>query len=199
MELINKRKTGFSLLELVISIAILGIISVSLSIVFTRGYSVFKIEKSRNLMQEESRTAIDIVDSWIRKTYSVLSSYTALDLTVYTTDAQVLILKIQSIDADSALISGTYDYLIFKINPSNSARLEKITYADAASTRTSGTLTIALHLNSLAFTYYDSTGIQLAADYENSVLIKTLISSQEVAGGTTNTSQLSSETKIRNK
>lgn len=190
---------GFTLVELTITIGILGIVSTVLALIWANFDTTFYIQQSKNALQRETRSALDSVNSWTKKSAEVVSIWTAPDLAEYATDSSEIILKVQAIDANNNLIALTYDYVIFKADNAESNKLKRLIYADAASSRNNSTAVYSDNLNSLNFTFYDPGGVELIVNYENTVLIKTNIITQEVVRGTTNQVNLTTETKIRNK
>lgn len=193
------KKNGFSLLELLITMAVLGIISVVLTSIYIDTNKTFKIQKSQTLLQTESRNSLDFIDTWTRRASTIMTSYTTADLTVYTTSSTVLVLQVPSIDASQNILSNKYDYFVYKANVSSPMNLEERIYADASSARATSTKNLDQHLSSITFSYYDSSNNLLAANFDTASIIKTTITSEEVVSGKTNTVTVDSESKIRNK
>lgn len=193
------KNKGVSLIELLIAMAIMSIISLTLILIFTQSFKTYYIQESQTQLQIQTRYSLESINNWVKKSSTVVATYTAQDTTVYTTSTSVLVLKVLSIDASNNLIANTYDYIIFRRNPSNTAELQQITYANIASSRSSGTKIIGYYINALTFTYFDSSNIELVADFQNSVFITSEITSQEVVRGKTNTVNYKTQSKLRNK
>lgn len=195
----KKNKQGFSLLELIITMAIFSLISLVLVVIFIQTYETFYIQENQTQLQVETRYSLDTINNWVKKASSVISSYTPPGETAYETSDSVIILQVAAIDEDQNIIADTYDYLIFQADPSNPSELQQIIYADESSDRTTGTRTIAHYLNSLSFSYFDSSNNQLIENFENSVFVTIELNSEEVVRGKTNKANFKTQTKLRNK
>jgi len=194
-----KRKNGFSLIELIIAISILGLLTGVFVDAYIKSKNNFDTARSQNMLNENTRTSLDITINWIKKSSSVISSYTAPDNSSYTASSQTAILKIPSIDGSQNIIADKYDYVIFRPDPANSKLLRELIYPDAASSRTIANRVINQNLYSFQAIYYDSGGNTLSQNYEQTKYIKVTINSQEVIRGKTNQVELNSKVKLRNK
>lgn len=195
----NRINMGFTILETVIAIGILGVVSLAILQIYISTQTTFYVQEARTSLQSDTRYSLDRINSWIKQSSSVISTYTASDDTVYNTDENELILKVPSVDANSNVINNKFDYLVFFPDTTDSTLLQQITYPDATSSRDNNTKIISDHLSSVAFVYYNSSGNQIMTGYEDSVIIKTNISTEEVVRGNTLQVQLNTESKLRNK
>lgn len=191
------KKNGFGLIEAIITIGILAAISAVLIESYLKSQSTFDIQTSKATLQTATRNALDSINNWVKLSSSVISSYTN-DSQSYTTNNTTLILEVPAIDANQNIISGIYDYVVFKPDATYPHELKEIVYPASESARTAKNRIVNQKLQTLGFIYYNSSNNEITQNYEETVKIKTTISSQEVIRDTTNTQTFSTTTKLRN-
>lgn len=192
------KRSGFGLIEVIVVIAILGIISGVFIQSYLNSKKTFDIQKSKSALQTETRNSLDQVSKWIKLSNSVLSTLT-INSKTYTTSDTTLILQVPSIDEDQDIIPNSYDYVIFKPNATYPDQLQQIIYPDSHSSRDQLDRTINQNLSTIEFKYYNSSDAEITQNFENSVSVDTAISSEEVISDTTNTVTFNTKTKLRNK
>jgi|GEM_PF-2893374 len=201
MTLLKSKKAGqgFGILEVVITIAILGIISVVIIDIYIKSHNTFEIQKDKASLQTSTRSALDIISTWVKKSSSVVSVYTAPDNSVYITSAASLALKVPSIDTNGNTIAGAYDYVIFLPNQTDSNKLEEFIYSSTGSSRQNIEREICQNLKNIEIKYLDSNSSEITENYEASVLLKINLSSEEATHGETITAELNTQAMLRNK
>jgi len=194
-----KSKKGFGILEVVITIAILSIISVVIIDVYVKSHNTFEIQKDKASLQTSTRSALDTISTWVKKSSSVVSVYTAPDNSIYTTSSASLALKVPSIDTNGNTIAGVYDYVIFLPNQTDSSKLEEFIYSSTGSSRQNIERVICQNLKNIEIKYLDSNSSEITENYEASVLLKINLSSEEATHGETITAELNTQAMLRNK
>ncbi|MDD3480956.1 MAG: prepilin-type N-terminal cleavage/methylation domain-containing protein [Patescibacteria group bacterium] len=124
-------KRGFTLIEVIISMVVLGVIIAAMSAIYAVSLREFKIEKNRNEMQRSINFASDELGKNIKQAINIPENYDT-----YTRGPETLITELPSIDSDEEyLYNGSdlrTDYIIYYLSGSE---LHKITLADPLSSR----------------------------------------------------------------
>lgn len=192
-------RKGISLIEIIITIGIILIVMPVLAFVFYETSNTFAVQKSKNFLQIETRNNLDEINKWIKNAVNVMDSYTAPDNSVFDSGIDTLVLQIYSIDENNNIIPETYDYMVFY--PDNlDPKLYKIKfYANEASSRNIADRILNHHLKSIVFRYFNSSGEEISENLADTKNITINIASEEVVHGKTNTIELGSQNKLRNK
>lgn len=182
-------KKGFTVIELVVVLPIAVACMAFLGYIFYFQYWVFNAQSAELAITYDARQSLDSINQYIRQSYRVASSYST-----YTTGAQTLVLQLQSINASSQPISGSYDYVVVYLSGTN---LYLQVFPNASSTRTASTKKIASDINtsSFGFTYNNATYsavTKVTTTMAITATVKNQISSQ------TRSITVSSEAKLRN-
>jgi len=181
--MINKNSFGFTVIELTVVVAIVGICSLILVDSFIGHNRIYKTETAELNVTSDARGALDDIDNYVRQATRTLSSYST-----YTAGSQVLILQIQSVNSSNQLVPGTFDNVVYYLSGSD---LVRTIYPDASSTRVSGTKKLASNVTGLSFTYDN-------ADYSLVQTVATNLSITENAGNASRSITLTSDAKLRN-
>ncbi len=125
------KKNGLTLIELIVTITILGILSITFSNIYIESLKTFETESAQSILQTDSQTAIDRIINETKGAQKVESSYST-----YTTGETVMVLAIPAIDEDQAIIyNGSVvvsDYIIYYLQ---SGSIHRKIYADDESVR----------------------------------------------------------------
>lgn len=156
------RKSGYTLVEALLAIAISVPVVLVLVSIFNATYKTYSIETARAQLALQDDGAVRRLDRLISQALSVSASHGS-----YTTGGGTLVLQLPSVDVNQKIIPVTYDYVIYQVDPVNPTKLLEISQVDAASHRTAGSRAVVNHLSSITFRYYDSTGSQLGSNYAN--------------------------------
>jgi prepilin-type N-terminal cleavage/methylation domain-containing protein len=189
---------GFGLIEVLVTIAILGIISVVFIQSYLNSQKTFDVQKSKSALQTETRNSLDQIAKWVKLSTSVVSTLT-VDNKTYTTSSEIIILKVLSVDDDQDVIADTYDYIVFQPNSIYSNQLDQMIYPDNNSSREQTSRTLDKNLSAIEFKYYNNSDAEITQNFEDTVSVNTAISSVEVIRETTNTVTFSTKAKLRNK
>jgi len=145
------RKKGLTLVELLISIVILGIIFSATASLFSVAIKNYQVSSTQAVLQRETNLAVDNITREIKQSIEIPENY------VVGRSPTVLILALPSIDENENFIydgsSLEKDYITYSLDGTN---LHKTVSANLSSTRSqkNGTDKIVLsNISSLEFTY----------------------------------------------
>ena len=178
-----KSQKGLTLIELLISITLLGLLLGVFTSVYTNGVKVYQREFKQANLQNENRIVLDRIISDIKQAYSVDQTSTATSL----------ILLLPAIDEDGDILYEgddqfkTDQFIYLKSGQS----LVKIIAPDIDSTREAVDKTILDKVSSLTFTYLP--------DLETAEQIEVTLQTQDTAGKNTITINNTSKATLRNK
>ena len=150
---INNR--GITLVETMIGLAISALLVVILSYCLIIVLRLNEAQKNNFRPHYFHGSRIYRISSSIQQSSQILSS-AVISGTTYTTSSTVLVLKIPTVDSLGQIISGSYDTVVYRRNPSDLSELQEITDAQAGSTRFDGTHIIARFVRKPAFRYNNS-------------------------------------------
>ena len=174
---------GFTLIEVVVVIAIFAVCAVVLASLFIGQNRIYKVETAELNVTSDARNALDDIDNYTRLANRTLASYSS-----YSAGSQVLILKIQSVNASNQLLPTAFDYVVYSLTGSDFSRQ---IFPDATSARLAQTKKLASKVNSLAFTLNN-------ADFALVTQVATDITVEENAGVQNRAITLSSKARLRN-
>ena len=178
-----KKSRGFTLIELVVVIALVVGVSLVLVNLFIGQNRIYKTQTSELNVTNGARAALDEIDAQVRAANQVVASYST-----YNSGPQTLILQTPSVDAQNKIISATFDNVVFYLSNGD---LMRLIAAHPSSSRAGGTKKMAGSVTSLNFTY----------DNGNFALVKqvsTDLTVAESAGSQTRSVSASSKAKLRN-
>jgi len=108
---VSQNRPGLTFIELLISIAVIGVVVVVIVAVLASQNSSFREEAIRNrLTTDETQTLNDIQYNLISGS-QIEASYT-YDSTVYTTDSDTIVIAMPTIDATGGLVANSSDMYI---------------------------------------------------------------------------------------
>ncbi len=190
------KSKGFSLIELLVIVAIASFIILSILSLYSIGQRYFLSGSARTDVLRSTRQVLNWISRDIKEGIQVLPSWD-----VYTTSNTCLILQVPSLDSNGLIIDidNEFDYIIYRLNSEYPSRLERIIDAkDGVSSRADTSRVIATDVNSFQLS---SGGVDLSAvsDFSqvSSVYI-TMITAQNLLGRTYQET-LNAGLKLRNK
>lgn len=145
-------QTGFTLTELLISTALIGILTVFLASIYIGTTSLFSQQSLEIQVVQAATRLTDVLLENIRTAEFVVDTLTVSPDT-FTTGTDTLILAIPSIDASQDPIVGTYDYYIFYQDQINTTDFRWKLVPNVASSRTSFDKLAAEEITNLSITY----------------------------------------------
>lgn len=156
---------GFTVMEAVSVLGIMTMVLVMVSEMFASGYNIYILQSARIGAEVGAVFAARAVSEATRDAMAVEASST-INGTLYTSDADTLVLKLPSIDSSNNVIAASYDYIAIFNDPSDSTLVKRATQITGASKRPTGTKLITTSNSVLRFRYNepvitDSTRVQL--------------------------------------
>lgn len=150
-------KRAFTLVELVIGMALTGIIVLVLGNIFVTNVRLFRDESSAIAITDTNKIALDEITNQIRESQSIAASCTPCGAD--TTGANVIILQLWPLNSSGEPFdgSGNYDYIVYKRDSTDNTILKKIVYPHATSTRAAVNNVLSTDVNILTFTYDNAT------------------------------------------
>ena len=186
-------KKGISLVELLISFAIIGLIGFLVGSVYVAHYRLFSNQNTAIDVSTQNKLALSEISNQIRQSESIVATCTPCGSD--TTSASILILRLWPLDASSEPIdpgTSNYDYIEYKRDATDNTKLVRTTYPYASSSRQSGTHIVAISVSDLSFAYDNGTPSQAAQ-------VTTSVTTTATAGTKTQTVTESAKSDLRNK
>lgn len=180
-----------SLADSLIAIFILTLIIGVLIGVYLTYNNVIKIQIAYNELNANSTIAISKISKNVRQASRVVDA-TTINFTNYSTDHDTLILELPSIDSDQEIISDSYDYLVYFIDPADSTKLKSDIEPSGGSSRSSGEGLISEFVESITFNYNET-------DYLSINEVEIVMVTAQSAGHTEQRMTIQSSVKLRNK
>ena len=150
---INNR--GITLIETMIGLAISALLVVILSYCLVIVLRLNEAQKTVSALTSSTDSGIYRISSSIQQSSQILSD-AVISGTTHTTSSSALVLKIPTVNSSGQIISGSYDTVVYRRNPSDLSELQEITDAEAGSARFDGTHLIARFVTNLLFRYNNS-------------------------------------------
>ena len=150
---INNR--GITLIETIIGLTISALLVVILSYCLIIVLRLNEAQKTVSALTSSTDRGIYRISSSIQQSSQILSSAVIFG-TTHTTSSSALVLKIPTVNSSGQIISGSYDTVVYRRNPSDLSELQEITDAEAGSARFDGTHLIARFVTNLLFRYNNS-------------------------------------------
>lgn len=194
---IRKRKPqGFSLVEVLVVASIMVVIVLSVLSLYSSSQRYFIIESARADMLRDGKQVLSWISRDIKEGIEVLPIWAS-----YTTSNNCLILKIPSVDANGIItnIESDFDYVIYRLNPSNPHRLERIVDGkDGVSSRADSSKVIAEKVGSFILRY-EGVEFSSVTDLSQVSIVDVSLLTQQTIFGRTHQESLRTEVKLRNK
>lgn len=189
MASIIKNNRGLTLAEMLISIAIIGIIGLVLANIIISAYQVVNSQRTYLNLQQESASVLKNISTAAKETISIVNY--PEDTPVYYSSPEKLALKVIGLDASGEPLPEIYDYFIYYLEE-NTHTLKLQIDADPLSLgRQDATLNISNFVDKIIFRYNETD--PLLAD----MITLTLISSDQ-SGARTKTIKAQTSAYLRN-
>ena len=189
--LLSKKTKGLSLLETIIYIFIGVLIIIVISEIFVNQSTLGQKRTSQSDLERSAGVGIETIKTAIQGASTVVLSR-SFSGTAYTSDEDTLILELPSLDGSGNLVLGSYDYIVFFIDPSDSTLLKTTTESAAGSARPENTRIISSFVSSVEFRYNKAS----AAD---STAIDATITTAKTLGTGTLSAKSHAKVNLRNK
>ena len=155
-KLIAWQSPGFTLLELVVTIAIAGIIFTILGAIFLAQMQFFAIQNAIAETQVHAFRALDTTGGFMSSADAVVAGH-VINGTTYSSTDTIAVLELPSIDSTGNIISNAHDYVAIGEDPANASQFMFDIQAAPGSTRLNGKFSKAQLVDKLIFRYNDST------------------------------------------
>ncbi|MDO8513718.1 MAG: prepilin-type N-terminal cleavage/methylation domain-containing protein [bacterium] len=185
-----KKKSGFTLVEILIVIALTSILMGVMFTIYQNNNRSYIIVTAKSDLYRANLRTLDKIRGDIKKSSQLLANYDT-----YSTSTNSIILQMPRLDVSQAPIVNTYNYVVYRLNPSNSRNLERIEIIDSVTT----TQTLNQKVSSISFTPKDNLSNNITANIENTSQIAVVLVLSDISRNLAINSQLSSNETMRNK
>ena len=187
-------KRGFTLVEFLVGFGLVGIISVLVAALYFTNFRLFSNQNASIDINSQNKIAIDEITNQLRQSQAVASSCCGGDASGV--NALVLQLWPLDVNGDPTDPNPNYDYIVYKIDPTDPTRIQKKTVPAAGSTRPASTKVLSTDLaaNGLSFTYAPDNASPQTAEK-----ITVSITTTKTANGKTQTVTQTGNGTLRNK
>ncbi len=179
----KQSNAGFTLIEIVLVIFLVAICGWVASDLFINQNRLYQTQTAELNITGDARMALDDIDNYVRLGNRVIDSYSS-----YTTGSQVLVLRIQAVNASNQLVPASFDTIVYYLSGGG---LYRQIFPDGLSARDATTKKLAGNVNSLSFTYNNASNALVTE-------VTTNITLQEDAGIQNRTITISSKSTLRN-
>ncbi len=152
----RRLRPGLTLVELQIAALIFGGIALLIGGIYFSYTRLFNEDRTSIQVASENRIALDEITNQIRESPGVVINCTICGLST-TSSSTVLIIKLWPLGANGETFeptSGEYDYVVYRLNPSNSTSLIKEIFPNGInSSRIQTSKILAPNTKTILFTY----------------------------------------------
>jgi prepilin-type N-terminal cleavage/methylation domain-containing protein len=149
MRLHNSQRRGFTIIEVVITIAAFAVLMLVILTLFDWQGGNYRQQVAIIRSTSASRSSMQALEPLLLQSHRILSSYT-VNGTLYTTDSDTIVLQLPSYDSSNNNIVNTWDYAAVYTSGSE---LWITVEANAASERDTSTKRVTNLLNTFSVTY----------------------------------------------
>lgn len=183
------KKRGLTLIELLITMGLIGSILIVITSVYLVGFRTFREELASSTVQSDAQTILDAVVTDVKNGILIEPTYD-----IYTTGANTIIIRVPSVNSDEEILyNGSdmlFDRLIYYYEGTN---VHKVTLADPASFRYKNNGNDAIldkRALNLSFTY--------DPDQSTATLVTVNLSSSIQLGNRNKNITISGQARLRN-
>lgn len=196
------KRSGLSLIELLVATAVAGFFILILGQVFIDGWKSYQLQETIGQLQGESRKTVDLMADDIRQATRVVLTYTAPSAVSYTSSYTQLVIQTPAIDSNQDPIVAQFDYIVFRRDPNDSTKVQRLVFPAAVSTRTNqpASQTIGKYNHSLTFSYLNSNNVVLgpSEDFSPSARIGVIVETEAKSFGRQVSRQFNTVIDLRN-
>lgn len=169
----NQLQRGFTLIEILISTFVIGLIAIVLFNIYTGYYTVFAIQQARLEVNGSAREVVEEFRKTALQANRVLLSRSFSGVT-YTSGATTTVFELPAVSSTGSMLSGIYDYVVFY---ATSTEVYKVVEGGAGSVRASSTRHLSSTLSSLVITYNNSN-VTLATSTDIDIQTRAIVKEQ---------------------
>lgn len=191
-----KKKHGITLIELLITIGIIGMVLVVITSVYLVGFRTFREELASSTVQSNAQTILDqiVTDTKNGMLIEPPTNPVTIGAKTFTTGTNTIIIRLPAINSSKQILySGSdmlYDRIIYYYENNE---IHKITIADTGSIR---------YKNNMADTVLDKKALSLSFEYDpdlsTATLVKVNLSSTISVGNRNKEINISGQARLRN-
>ncbi|WKZ29561.1 MAG: type II secretion system protein [Patescibacteria group bacterium] len=146
------RRPGFTLLELIVTMSIAGLMFMIVGGIFLAQGRYLAIEDAINETQYHAFQALDAAGLYTSSAKRVVSSMT-INGQPYTTSTSTVILELPSIDSNGTVLGNTFDYVAIGKDPTDPTKFIYDIDAAVGSVRLNGKFSKASLIDKVIFRY----------------------------------------------
>lgn len=191
---LSAKKSGFTLIEVLIAIALSALLLIVFSAVISRTYRTYSYQNTDSQFELAGRATLSRLNRQIQIAISVVNSQN-----VYTSGSNSLVIQLAAVDVNQVIIPVTYDYVVYRLDPADSQRLQEIVIADTSSSRPNRTRVINRHVSGFTINYFDSAGGTLSGDYSPTKRLTIELENDKTVYGRSVNQQYREQVTLRNK
>ena len=190
-------QTGLTLVEALFAVVIGVMVVGMMMILYTGANNNLILGIALADVNSDGRLAMDNIIRDVRWANQLETSRT-ISGTNYVTGDNELVMRIPSIDGTGTVISGTYDYVAFALDSSDTSKLRRIMDPDGSSSRSSSDRMIADNINAFALSSA-GTGLSSVGSLSGVTAVEiSLTVSKTVATNRTVSQTIDSVAELRN-
>lgn len=137
--------------------------------------------------------SLGAVRSYLKQSAGVVSQYPLSGAPTFMTGANILVLKLPSVDVQGNSIENVFDFVIF-YQDQNFFKMKIL--VDGASSRSAADQILTSGVDQLYFKYFDSTGNEITP--ASATKVRATLSLKQKAGATSKVNVATSEASLRN-
>ena len=188
------RPKGFTLIEMLIGLAIISLLIVALLSFYSKGQQQFMNQNIQSDVLEKSRYPLAVIAQDVKSAVQVVAAWGS-----YTTSSNTLVLEVPAVDSSGLIIdvNSQFDYVIYRIFE---RKLERIYDAkEGVSARVDGSRNLADDITGLSIIYYDPSDNTLSSNFATAASVRVSLSTARKGFRRTFQESMNSKFKLRNK
>ena len=188
------RPRGFTLIEMLIGLAIISLLIVALLSFYSKGQQQFMNQNIQSDVLEKSRYPLALIARDVKSAVQVAATWGS-----YTTSSNTLVLEVPSVDSSGLIIdvNSQRDYVIYRVFE---RKLQRIYDAkEGVSARIDGSRNLADDITGLSITYYDPSDNTLSSNFATAASVRVSLSTARKGFRRTFQESMNSKFKLRNK
>lgn len=146
---------GFTLVEMIIVVALAGLIGILIMSILVNNTGVFYRETTRVQQGMGLNDSIARIKRSFKEAKAAVSNYPVNGSPTYTSGPSEIVIELLSVNPSGEVIAGAYDYVIYTVD---NGKLRYKLYPDSQSSRQAVDQILAKNVDSLIFDYISSTG-----------------------------------------
>jgi len=190
------RPRGFTLIEMLIGLAIISLLIVALLSFYSKGQQQFMNQNIQSDVLEKSRYPLALIARDVKSAVQVAATCPGGS---YTTSSNTLVLEVPSVDSSGLIIdvNSQFDYVIYRVFE---RKLQRIYDAkEGVSARIDGSRNLADDITGLSITYYDPSDNTLSSNFATAASVRVSLSTARKGFRRTFQESMNSKFKLRNK